>query len=70
MTALLALWATYLFFFKPQLFWAIVFILWLIYQFVVNPVSVWIILGLIAAFFIIVFIVAMSNRDESKDDTK
>ena len=70
MTALLALWATYLFFFKPQLFWTIVFILWLIYQFVVNPVSVWIILGLIAAFFIIAFIVAMSNRDESKDDTK
>ena len=26
MTALLALWATYLFFFKPQLFWAIVLI--------------------------------------------
>lgn len=70
MTALLALWATYLFFFRPQLFWTIVLILWLIYQFVVDPVLVWVILGLIAAFFIIAFIVAMSNRNESKNDTK
>ena len=70
MTALLALWATYLFFFRPQLFWIIVLILWLIYQFVVDPVLAWIILGLIAAFFIIAFIVAMSSRNESKNDTK
>lgn len=70
MTALLALWATYLFFFRPQLFWTIVLILWLIYQFVVDPVLAWIIPSLIAAFFIIAFIVAMSSRNESKDDTK